>query len=51
MRLLIIPNNFPSPADRTIGIFVLRQLEALRQLGHECRVFQMIPHALPLTAH
>jgi len=49
MRLLIIPSNFPSPSDATSGIFVLRQVQALQQLGHDAMVFHMVPHALPLN--
>ena len=48
MRILTIPADFPSPAQPTAGIFVLRQLQALVARGHETSVLRVVPHAPPL---
>ncbi|MBV9270483.1 MAG: glycosyltransferase [Candidatus Eremiobacteraeota bacterium] len=46
----MLPRDFPSDAEPASGIWVLRQLEALRELGHEMHVIRIVPHAPPLGA-
>ena len=48
MRVLVIANNFPTPAEPADGIFVFRQLNALRALGHEFSVIRVVPIAPPV---
>jgi len=48
MRILVLPRDFPSNADPSSGIWVLRQLEALRELGHEMHVIRIVPWAPPI---
>lgn len=45
MRVLIIAKDFPAPGQPRDGIFVLRQAQALAELGHEIRVVRIVPHA------
>jgi teichuronic acid biosynthesis glycosyltransferase TuaC len=45
MRILVVPLVFPSAAQPTPGIFVLRQMQALRELGHEFEVLRIVPFA------
>lgn len=51
MRLLVVPKDFPSDEEPHAGIFVLRQIQALQQIGHEVRVLRVVPKAPPLLAH
>lgn len=48
MRIVVVPKDFPSPVQPGAGVFVLRQLQALAQLGHEMHVVRFVPHAPPL---
>jgi teichuronic acid biosynthesis glycosyltransferase TuaC len=50
VRVLIIAKDFPAPGQPRGGIFVLRQAQALAELGHEIRVVRIVPHAPPWTA-
>ena len=50
MRVLVIAKDFPAPGEPQDGIFVLRQAQALIELGHELRVVRIVPHAPPWTA-
>lgn len=43
--MLVIANNFPTPAAPHDGVYVLRQLQALRSLGHEFIVARSAPFA------
>ncbi len=45
MRVLIIAKDFPAPGQPRGGVFVLRQAQALAELGHEIRVVRVVPHA------
>jgi teichuronic acid biosynthesis glycosyltransferase TuaC len=45
VRVLIIAKDFPAPGQPRGGIFVLRQAQALAELGHEIRVVRIVPHA------
>jgi teichuronic acid biosynthesis glycosyltransferase TuaC len=49
MRVLVVANNFPSPERPVDGVFNLRQLRALRELGHEAAVVRFIPWLPPLN--
>jgi teichuronic acid biosynthesis glycosyltransferase TuaC len=49
MRVLVVANNFPSPERPVDGVFNLRQLRALRELGHETAVVRFIPWLPPLN--
>lgn len=49
MRVLVIAKDFPAPGQPRDGIFVLRQAQALAELGHEIRVVRIVPHAPALT--
>lgn len=48
MRVLVIANNFPTPDAPEDGIYVLRQLQALRALGHAFAVIRAFPFAPPV---
>ncbi len=48
MRILVVPSDFPTQARPSAGIFILRQLQALAELGHDMRVLRIVPHAPPL---
>ncbi len=48
MRILTIANNFPSPLGSYDGMFNLRHVLALTQLGHKIRVIRCVPLAPPL---
>ena len=48
MRVLVIPTDFPFAANPQAGIFILRRLQALRDLGHEMRVLRIVPLAPPI---
>lgn len=50
MRILVLPKEFPSAAAPQAGIFILRRVQALRDLGHEIRVLRIVPAAPPVTA-
>jgi teichuronic acid biosynthesis glycosyltransferase TuaC len=45
VRVLVIVKDFPAPGQPRGGIFVLRQVQALAELGHEIRVVRIVPHA------
>jgi teichuronic acid biosynthesis glycosyltransferase TuaC len=49
VRVLIIAKDFPAPGQPRGGVFVLRQAQALAELGHEIRVVRVVPHAPPWT--
>jgi teichuronic acid biosynthesis glycosyltransferase TuaC len=50
MRILVLPKEFPSAAQPMAGIFILRRVQALRELGHEIEVLRIVPAAPPITA-
>jgi teichuronic acid biosynthesis glycosyltransferase TuaC len=50
MRVLVVANNFPSPDRPYDGMFVLRQLQALSERGHEIAVLRVVPWAPPVGA-
>lgn len=45
MRVLVVANNFPTPRAAHDGVYVLRQLQALRSLGHDFEVMRCAPLA------
>jgi teichuronic acid biosynthesis glycosyltransferase TuaC len=47
VRILVVAKDFPTTAEPHAGIFVLRQAQALRDLGHELLVVRVVPHAPP----
>lgn len=49
MRILVLPKEFPSAAQPQAGIFILRRVQALRELGHEIEVLRIVPAAPPIT--
>jgi glycosyltransferase involved in cell wall biosynthesis len=48
VRLLIIAKDFPSLSNPYAGIFVLRQAQALAEMGHEPLVVRIVPFAPPI---
>lgn len=48
MRILVLPKDFPSAAQPQAGIFILRRVQALRELGHEIEVLRIVPAAPPI---
>lgn len=50
MRILIVPNDFPSAQRPQMGIFILRRAQAVAALGHEVAVLTHVPLAPPLGA-
>ncbi len=48
LKVLIIANDFPTPAQPQLGVFILRQIQALQRLGHEFSVLRILPLAPPL---
>ncbi len=46
----MVANNFPSPDRPHDGMFVLRQLQALSDRGHEIEVLRVVPWAPPVGA-
>lgn len=48
MRILVVTDSFPSAINHVGGIFILRQILALRDLGHEIAVLRVVPHAPPI---
>lgn len=48
MRVLVLPKEFPSERRPNAGIFILRRVRALRELGHELEVLRIVPYAPPL---
>ena len=48
MRILVFPLEFPSEQRPTSGIFILRRVQALRELGHEISVLRIVPYAPPI---
>lgn len=49
MRVLVVPAEFPSSQQPQAGIFIMRRLEALRELGHEFSILRILPYAPPIT--
>ena len=49
MRILVVTGEWPSPEYRNAGVFVLRQVEALRNLGIEIRVLSFRGRGNPLS--
>ena len=49
MRILVISDLFPSPAQPQKGIFVLRQLQQLAAMGNELLVVRAVPVAPPFS--
>lgn len=45
MRVLVIAKDFPAPGQPEGGIVVIRQVQALAELGHEIRVARVVPYA------
>ena len=43
MRILLLSHLFPKASDHRHGVFVLRQAEQLRRLGHEIEVISPVP--------
>ena len=50
MRVLIVSEDFPSELDHVRGIFILRQVLALRELGHDISILRVVPLAPPIGA-
>lgn len=50
MRILVLPKEFPSALQPQAGIFILRRVQALRELGHDVEVLRIVPAAPPITA-
>lgn len=48
MRILIVPNDFPSAVRPQIGIFILRRAQAMAALGHDVQVLTHVPLAPPI---
>jgi teichuronic acid biosynthesis glycosyltransferase TuaC len=48
VRLLIVAKDFPSTSSPYAGIFVLRQAQALAEMGHEPLVVRIVPFAPPI---
>lgn len=48
MRILFVPNDFPSAANPQVGIFILRRVQAIAALGHEVSVLLPVPYAPPI---
>jgi teichuronic acid biosynthesis glycosyltransferase TuaC len=49
VRVLAIPKDFPTSENPQAGIFILRRLQAMRDLGHEIFVLRIVPYAPPLA--
>lgn len=49
MRILVLPKEFPFAVQPQAGIFILRRVQALRDLGHEIHVLRIVPAAPPVT--
>jgi teichuronic acid biosynthesis glycosyltransferase TuaC len=47
VRILVVVKDFPTGRNSFGGIFILRRLQALRELGHDFLVFRIVPHAPP----
>lgn len=45
MRILMLPKDFPAEATPSAGVFVLRQAQALAELGHAVHVLRVVPAA------
>lgn len=50
MRVLVVTDSFPSAINHVGGIFIFRQIAALRDLGHHIEVLRVVPHAPPIGA-
>jgi len=50
MRVLVVTNDFPSSFNPVAGVFVFKQVEALRRIGHDVSVLRVVPLAPPLGA-
>ena len=48
MRILVVSKSFPSEINHVDGIFILRQVLALRDLGHDVAVLRVVPLAPPI---
>jgi teichuronic acid biosynthesis glycosyltransferase TuaC len=48
MRVLVVTESFPSEGNHVGGIFILRQILALRELGHDITVLRVVPIAPPV---
>lgn len=48
MRILTVTADFPAPHDPQMGVFILRQLQAIAARGHEVSVFRVVPLAPPM---
>jgi teichuronic acid biosynthesis glycosyltransferase TuaC len=48
VRILVLPLVFPTARQPNPGIFILRQAQALRDLGHELRFVRIVPYAPPI---
>jgi glycosyltransferase involved in cell wall biosynthesis len=48
MRILFVPNDFPSAARPQMGIFILRRIQAIAALGHDVSVLVPVPLAPPI---
>lgn len=49
MRILMLPKDFPAEATPSAGVFVLRQAQALAELGHTLQVVRVVPASPGLT--
>jgi teichuronic acid biosynthesis glycosyltransferase TuaC len=45
VRVLVLPKEFPSAERPNAGIFILRRVRALLELGHEIEVLRIVPFA------
>lgn len=50
MRLLCVTGDFPSEINHVGGIFIYKQMLALRRLGYEVSVLRVVPLAPPVGA-
>ncbi|HEY1729326.1 MAG TPA: glycosyltransferase [Candidatus Baltobacteraceae bacterium] len=47
MRALVFAHDFPSSENPQAGVFFLRQIHALENIGFKIRVVRVVPHAPP----
>ena len=47
MRVLVVTCSFPSHFEGVPGVFILKQVQALRALGHDVSVLRILPFAPP----
>jgi teichuronic acid biosynthesis glycosyltransferase TuaC len=50
MRVLVVSDSFPSELNHVGGIFIFRQIVALRRFGHDIAVLRVVPLAPPIGA-